>query len=344
MRDFLKGYIKSLQSKPSYPRYVTIHWADYIELLCLANLDGEVSKDDVVDRLEERGNDLYEGYPDDVSEFQAFDSDEGDIATRRGERDDKWKTLVGDWFAVLKLRTALYGASYPFRITEKEIIIDEHLSKDQKVYIYLLLCSNLYLFDKKSQNILSSSFELLCYEAMRSFLPADAEIHLFGKNQYNKTGRYHTNMTFWDKINSLAADLHEQINPNISKDDYPTTNKGDGGLDVVAWIPTGDALPSTLIYLGQCACTPDWVGKQNDSSFQSWINKISFTNYINNVVFIPYCFRGINVKWFKPGDIRLSFLIDRKRILFYLKATDILSNLPSSEIVEKIIKTKEGVV
>jgi hypothetical protein len=343
VKDFSHRYIKSLQSKPTHPNYVSIHWADYIELLCIANLDGEVSRDDVIERLEERGNDLNEGDPHDIDEFNSFDSDEGEIASRRGERDDKWKTLVNDWFKVLKVRTATYGRSYPFKVNEKEITIYPSLTQQQKVYVYLLLCSNLYLLDKRTQNILANSFELLSCQTLKAILPTNAEVHLFGSNPYNKNGKY-SKTTFWDRMGILANDLYEELNPKISKDEYPPTNKGDGGLDIVAWIPTGDNLPSMPIFFAQCACTTEWVTKQNDSAFQAWINKLSLTNYTNNLIFIPFCYRGANGNWFKPGDIRLSFLIDRKRILFYLKELTTFKGLPSTKIVDEIIKSKEGIV
>lgn len=345
MSKLQSTYLRRLQTKPSYSKYITIHWADYIELICLANLDGEVSEYDVIDRFEERERDLYEGDPDDIDEMKSFEEEDGEIATRRAEIDDKWKIRVEDWFKVLSVRASLYGEDYPFVVSEKEIKIKDSLSPRQKIYVYLLLCSNLYLVDKASQNVLANAFELISFDALKAILPPNAQIHLFGSNPYNRSGRYHSNLSFWERTNTLASDLFEHVNPKISESQYPKANKGDGGLDIVAWIPTGDKLPSMPIFFGQCACTTEWISKQNDSAFPSWANRINLTTHTTNIVFIPFCYRGADGSWFRVADIRLSFLIDRKRILFYLSDTyDKFEKLPFAGIVQTIIDTKENIV
>lgn len=337
-------YLRRLQTKPSHPKSTSIHWADYIELLCLANLDGEISEYDVIDRFEERERDLSEGDPDDIDELRSFE-DENEGATRRAEIDDKWKIRVEDWFKVLNVRMSLYGQSYPFIVDEKEIKLKSSLNNYQTIYIYLLLCSNLYLLDKTNQLVLANSFELMSFDALKSMLPEKAEVHLFGSNPLNNSGKYGGGLSFWKRFNALAKDLCEQINPLVKEADYPASHKGDGGLDIVAWIPTGDNLPSIPIFFGQCACTAEWIGKQNDSAFASWTNRINLTNHTNNIVFIPFCYRGADGKWFRVADIRLSFLIDRKRMLFYLgDKYERFGKLPASKIIETIINAKEGIV
>ncbi len=69
MSDLIELYLKNLQNKPSFPTYRSFLWADYIELLCFANYDGELSHVDIIDRLLERERDLYEGDDDDLKEM-----------------------------------------------------------------------------------------------------------------------------------------------------------------------------------------------------------------------------------------------------------------------------------
>ena len=45
-------------------------WADYIELLCLTNKDGRISKADVLDFVRERIKDLKEGRTQEDSEAE----------------------------------------------------------------------------------------------------------------------------------------------------------------------------------------------------------------------------------------------------------------------------------
>ncbi|MDQ6890731.1 MAG: hypothetical protein M3Z56_10700, partial [Bacteroidota bacterium] len=214
----------------------------------------------------------------------------------------------------------------------------------QKLYLYLLLCSNLYLFDEATRIKLTSSFEMVSFNAFKNILPEQAEAHVFGANPLNKEGKFKDG-SLWQKINKLSSEVNEILDPRINESNYKR-NTGDGGLDLVGWIPTGDSLPSSIIYFAQCACTEEnWKSKQHDASHETWSQKIIFKNYTNNNIFIPFCFRQSDGTWFKIEDIRLSFLIDRKRLLhYYLQRQNISFNtLPAYQIVEEIIKARENI-
>lgn len=339
-------YISSLHKSPPYPKYKSFHWADYIELLCLANLDEELSVQDIVDRLTER-IDLGESkfYEDETESIE----DDTKIGSRQPEISDKLEIEVSDWFKLLQVRSSLYGTAYPFIITDNEIKRKrQRFTKQQKLYVYLLLCSNLYLFefDTRINGILANSFELISHSTLKKILPSQAVSHLFGSNPLNRTGKYGSRFSFWQKINQLADDLFSKLHPEVDELNYPSNHRGDDGLDIVAWIPTGEPVSNSLIFLAQCACRPnEWITKQSQSSYDAWSNKIVFTTYTNNIMFIPFCFRRADKNWFRAGDIRKSFLVDRKRIIFYLtKEYKDFSKLPAASIVENVIGTKEGVV
>src|SRR4029077_14117838 len=116
--NVIKEYLRNLQDKPSYPKYKSYKWADYIELLCIANIDGQLSKNDIIDRLEGREKDLQEADADDLEELEELEKEDNENPTRRSEIADKWSTHLADWFKILNLRNALYGNSYPFDINE----------------------------------------------------------------------------------------------------------------------------------------------------------------------------------------------------------------------------------
>jgi hypothetical protein len=343
MADSVNIYIGNLQNKPSYPIINLHHWTDYLELLCLANIDGELSKADYIQRFAPRENDLREGNIEDMEAMDELEKEGSFTSTNRSQKADKWTVRLDDWFLLLEHRAKLYGDYYPFKVEIDSLVLkDIPFSKHQLLYCYLLFCSNLYLFDDADRGALANSFELLSVDVLKNLLPANAHVHLFGKNPLN-VGDFVGPL--WDKIHLLAEKLNEQVNSIMKKERYPPTNTGDDGLDVVGWVPSGDSLPSKLIYFGQCTCNvTDWSSKQNDSAFNAWSNKISLTNYTNNIIFIPFCFRDASGQWINVGDISKSLLIDRRRLLYYLyEDFETFEKLPSYGLFENIVIAKEEV-
>lgn len=337
-------YIKNIQNKPSFEKYKSFLWADYMELLCLVNKDGELSNVDIIDRLLERERDLHEASDDDLEEIEELEKEDNENPTQRSEIPIQWENYLSSWFNVLQYRQVIYNDSYPFEINDKVIKTKTtEFTEDQEIYLYLLLCSNLYLFDEATRIKLTSSFEMISFSALKNILPEEAEVHVFGANPLNTNGEFQQG-SLLQKIKKLSTKLNEAINPRINENNY-LHNVGDGGLDLVGWIPAGDTQPSLIVHFAQCACTEEWVSKQDSSSHNTWQAKISITNYINNSIFIPFCFRAADGTWFKIEDIRLSFLIDRKRILYYyLKKQNVAFNsLPAYQIVEEIVKARESV-
>lgn len=328
--------ISKLENKPKYAKYKSHHWADYIELLCLINIDRVITQSDVLDRVRGREEDLGEGNVDDIEESnEAINTD-----YERAEYEDKWVIQVNDWYCLLEFRSSLYQEYYPFELINDTLSLKKKITINHKFYIYLLICSNLYLFSKEIQNLLAGCFEILGLTVFKNFLPNDADIKLFGKSQYNQ-GMY-SKGTLWTKIQALANNLKETVHPYLKSDDYASTDTGDGGLDIVAWIPTGDELQSRLIYLGQCACTDDWVNKQDDSSYKTWSKTIVLTTYTNNIILVPFCYRKAEGNWFKIKDIRESYLIDRKRMIYHHRDdfAEFLT-LPVIQIIDQLISAHE---
>lgn len=336
-------YIGNLQNKPNYPNINLHHWTDHLELICLANIDGEVSKVDYIKRFAAREADLREGDIDEMKAMDELDEEGSSFSTNRSSKSDIWETRLDDWFLLLQHRETLYGEYYPFKIDGDSLVIkDSTMSKHQSIYCYLLFCSNLYLFNGSDRGALASSFELLCLDVLKNILPANAEIHLFGKNPLNK-GEFIGSL--WGKIQLLANKLNEQVNSKLKQSMYPPTNTGDDGLDVVGWVPTGDGLPSKLVYFGQCTCNvTDWASKQNDSSFNAWSNRITLTNYSNNIILVPFCFREATGDWVSVGEISKSLLVDRRRLLYYLYGNfETFEKLPSYTLFENMVVAKEEV-
>ena len=345
---FGEKYLKGLEKSPRRKVLQTNSWADYVELVCVANVDGQVSREDIIERLARRAKDLNEDDQDElvvVEELEQEGDEDSTEPSRRAEVSDKWDIRIQDYFKTLTLRESLYGLNYPFQIEGDSLSLKANLSDAQLFYIYLLLCSNLYLFDDATSQKLSGCFELVSFNAFSNLLPSKAELHLFGKNSYNTGGRYGRGK-FWAKLNKLIKDINAKRDPYIKKSEYSEIDTGDGGLDLVAWIPTGDDLPSNLVFFAQCACTYGFVEKQHSSSSTRWSHLISFKNPPTNSLFIPFCFRSSDGTWIKSADIMSTFIIDRRRIInYYLDTKKIkFSKLPVFEIVKEVIDLKEAIV
>jgi len=340
-------YLKGLEKSPGYTQMLPNSWADYIELVCLANIDGEVSVEDMIDRLAGRVKDLREDSAEALEELDKLEKEsEDDVQpSRRAEVSDKWDTRVISYFKVLSLRHQLYGDDYPFIVKDDCIFAKKILGDNNLLYIYLLLCSNLYLFDDETRNDLANSFELICFNAFQKLLPQDSISYLFGKNPLNKRGRY-SRGTFWEKLKKLTLELNEKMNAHVKKSDYSEYNTGDDGLDLVGWLPTRDKLPSSIIHFAQCACTYDFETKQHSSGHYDWLQKISFKNLPLNSTFIPHCYRRADGTWINVTKIKFTFLIDRRRILnFYDDSRKIqFKKLPIFSIVKNISNLKENVI
>lgn len=339
----IDSYITSLQKKPGFPHYKAHLWSDFLELLCLANIDGEISKEDVLDRLAERELDLQEGDADEVLELESLDLEGMAEPAQRYRRHDYWMERIDSWYSVFSSRRNLYGDNYPFRVEGNDLVLHyDSNNLNHKYYVYLLLCSKLSLFDKTTSGAFSSHYELLSFDALSHILPKSFKVILFGSNSRNLDPAYGNGVNCLTKIKNLASELNENLSSNLKESAFPANNYGDEGLDLVAYLDTGDSLSSKLIILGQCACTSKWVEKQSSSSYSNWHNLISLTAMTTNAIFIPFCFRDGDGNWDKPSDIRQTFVIDRFRLIYYLKKSHKFSK-DIDDVLDEILKTREPI-
>jgi len=276
-------------------------WADYIELLCLLNLDKEITQGDVVQRVRT----LKDDFPTTDEEVELATSEPSN-------RDDRWKRKVADWFIQLKYRADSFGTIYPFKILNNGNVLKTkgRIHKCHKIYIFLLLSSNLRCVSKSDQYNLTSFFEYLCFHALVEFLPDTSQAYMFGVSKVNKDRRYSGN--FQNKIHNLSEDIGESINQKY-EEEIRAKSGGDGGLDLVAWIPFDDGLTSFPIFFGQCTCTQDWGRKQYDID-PSRFNYITYTVPPVLMIFIPHVYRNDSGKWYNAMEIATSVLFDRLRI------------------------------
>ncbi|MBI5770116.1 MAG: hypothetical protein HZA93_20240 [Verrucomicrobia bacterium] len=316
-------------SPPTEPLFDVHHWADWVELLCVANIDGAITSQMAAKRAR-----------------LARDTGEGggeladDASGSRAEISDEWAVRVEEWFHHLEMRASFLGEAYPFAIApdRRKLSLRPNFEARHRVYLFLLISSSLRNF-KRHQSQLTSAFETIGARGMEKLMPAGAEIHVFGASAH-RTGRFSL-PHLWDNLVELERALRGNL--LVKKDDYSKHDHGDGGLDLVGWLPSGDSAEGLLVMFGQCACTEDWTRKQFSSSIDKWSSTITLQTDPRNSIFIPLCPRKADGNWHKKQDhSRTTLVIDRFRLLHLLRdLSDSLVALPVFSVVDSILKDKE---
>lgn len=282
-------------------------WVDYWELLCLRHIDQEFSRADLEDWIKDSAN----GPAD---------------SNARSQR-------TYDFVQHLEYRVAAFGPWYPFEVESGGVLkVVSEWTPQRRFYLFLLMAANLRYF-KSQIPTLTDTFEDASSYCLRMMLPAGAPVYLMGaKNR----GRY--NGSLWSKINLLAEDLCENV--TASEPNFPPNNTGDGGLDIVGWLPPGDSEPGRLVLFAQCGCGEEWEPKQYVSSVAQWEGRITFKAHPVNVLFTPQCFRAASGAWFNDDRIHRTVLMDRVRIVRRMRDEDIADAMAgANENVEALLTT-----
>ena len=310
------------------------HWEDWVELCCIANMDGEADVTSIADRLREERETRKEedsskenetGEPTDDTDW-ALESDKHDLKVKK-------------WFISLANRAQMLGDDYPFEINleNSKLKLRGKLTNVHRLYVALLMMANLHYFGS-SESDLTSSFEEIGVAVFRWLLPSHADIHRFGKGP-NNSGRYKGHI--WTKIKKLADDL--SCETKCTKEEFAPTDNGDGGLDLVGWVPWRDPAPGRFLILGQCTCMPKWEKKQDEASGTRWASRLDFVTHPMTVILIPFFLRTSSGAWHRRTDFSGHLVIDRLRLLRTLAGTaSEFSKLPALKHVTACLAAKEG--
>lgn len=190
---------------------------------------------------------------------------------------------------------------------------------------------------KPFQSDLTSGFESISKEALKSYLPNFAQVKSFGKNTEFR-GYAH------EKIRLLASEM----NINVDEEYLSTiASRGtqDLGLDVVGWIPLIDKIGNYVSIFGQCACGKDWNKKLNETRRYNKFLKV-YLSEITHSLFIPYSLINYNnSNFFEHHEFGVPILLfERKRILSLIGDENVLSFLSSKELIEKCLGFEEDIV
>ena len=257
-----------LDTKMSRPTGMDLYiWCDYIELRCLVDKDRRLSQGRVQEILDDTAQMYGEQTDADVvnppdGAVAAADVDGGvddGIPHGAGHAGTRDEMRVAGWFANLAFRAKLFGNAYPFKLSPdgQELEALPVDTKLRELYVQMLMSASLRLVPKDRRDELTESFEETSHEIFRQLMPTGWEVHRFGAKG---ASRYEG--LLYDKLVALCKDLRGKL--GLEKRHFDPNDRGDGGLDLVAWHPmAGDERDGLPVALAQCGCTSDgdaWTG------------------------------------------------------------------------------------
>lgn len=325
MKNFSDRFIEQFEDLkvelPVAAKHIEHLYADYVELVALFSNNSFVTASDILDRIKDSGELRRQENQEEITVGEENDINEG------------WITCI---FQIIEERSNLFLSDYPFEFSTNKIIIKSNLADKQELYLFLLISSNLDLFNKLKSE-LTSDFETVSYYALKNYLPSHAIVKQFGKKS-DYTGNA------IKKIKDLALDLKVDVREheitNISE-----RNNQERGLDVIGWIPFSDNCPNLITILGQCTCGKDWASKHHDTKrYKHYLKFYRLSPY--HAIFIPYALIGHGgSKFYRSDDIEENTLVfERKRIIDFFNNKTEFDALESKQIVDKCISYTEDIV
>jgi hypothetical protein len=322
--SFFSNFTLRLLEK--YPRKTKMYlYADYFELVALFNNGTVIGIEEMLNRLHDEGI------------LRIIIEDEDIDFENKSLVNDTEEIFVIEVFELINQRKNSFENDYPFFLTNcNNIEMKNELNDRHKLYIFLLLSSNLNLF-KTFQLDLTTEFEIVAQEALKKYLPDFAIIKGFGRNTEFQGYAI-------DKIRQLAKMMNVEVD-EFYLDSVSRQGTQDLGLDIVAWLPLKDNIGNYISIFGQCACGKDWNKKLNETRRYNKFLKI-YLSEINHSLFIPYSLINYNDSaFFEHHEFGESILLfERKRILSLIDSKNIYNTLNSKELVEKCIAFEENIV
>ncbi len=323
-KQFTKFYLKPRQ----HPDKLIHLYADYVELVALIYNGDFATSANIAKRYKVENIELTE------KEIKKGD----EIGSSKAETDDSVELFIDSIFSVIEDRTTAYGEFYPFEVLTKGVKLraDVEENEKMKVYLALLLSSNLNYFDQFEPE-LTAEFEEISFRALCNYLPQTPKsiIKQFGKNS-DYSGKAEK------KIKDLASDLNIMIN----EDEISGVVEGnqERGLDVIGWVPFNDRIPNMLVVIVQCACGKEWYKKQNETE--------RYENYYRfyrlkpiHTMFIPYALAKNEREFYQRDELAPDkLLFERGRILQFLQDTSFINSLDTKRIVDSCISFEEDIV
>lgn len=248
------------------------------------------------------------------------DADETDLldgAPAGGQVGTRNEMRVAGWFKNLAFRAKTFGPAYPFKLSidGQEIEMLQVDAPERVLYVQMLMSASLRLVPKTRHEELTESFEVTSHEIFKQLMPFGWEVHRFGAKG---ASRYEG--LLFGKLKALVKDLRGKL--HLKAKDFKPNDRGDGGLDLVAWHPmAGDERDGLPIALAQCGCTSDsdgWSKKSLEASPAKLRSHIHVLHTWSTYYFMPHDLTeaaGNRIDWQQRANLTDTIVIDRSRVI-----------------------------
>lgn len=275
-------------------------WADFIELNAISHPDKCWSRGDLVG-VATRGKDKGTSFNPEI----------------------RWNEVLN----FIESRVSTFQDLYPFEVSDDRdtLSLKEEGSKEADNYISLLIASGMRHVSRDHRPALARYFEEACYLIFTKLVPEGSQIRATwagGGSAAVYTG------TLYEKMNLIATDI--RCTANFDEDDFKARDRGDGGIDLIAWHPMGDDREGLPISFAQCGCSKeDWKFKQLEASFAKHGRNLPVMHRWANYYFMPLDLRRSDGNWAYKSDIGEAIIVDRLRFLRLAQQYEILDQMPS---------------
>lgn len=281
------------------------HWADFVELRAFIHPDGCFSK-----------SDLY-GVQRRVTN-----------SNRSFKAEERW----GDALGFIANRRHVFSRAYAFKPSDNGAyleLVEDPLTPEQYLYLSLLFASSLRFIQQKEWPKITRLFEEISYAVFAPLMPKNSEVRKTwagGGLAAPYTG------TLYQKMCAIARDI--RCNANISERDFAGNDRGDGGIDMIAWHGMADDREGIPVAFAQCGCsTEDWTHKHLEPSPAKLFRQLPLMHRWATYYFLPVDLRWADGDWAYKNDLGEAIFVDRLRILNLVKEFGVVDTLPKLDFV-----------
>jgi len=176
--------------------------------------------------------------------------------------DEPRQELVDDVFEELTYRASVVGASYPFALDKKALVLncpyrDSPQNPGQIVYLFCLLASGIrdkrFAPPQHVEQRIGNVFQICGCLAAGAYV--GGEVASFGFPRASGTDFLPALREAYARFGAGAIRADDDVPEGLP------TNLKDGGIDVIAWQDLPDTMPGKLYLIGQCASGKNWRDK-----------------------------------------------------------------------------------
>ena len=227
--------------------------ADWMEFSALMAAGTEASAQDLITAIGRTGSSDAILHEDEEEPWDnGGDVDEPPIDEAVEREDETLERIADATLEQLERREQYLGDLYPFTVSG---VLKAKSNAIETAYTFLTAITIQGWKNHDAPEKAASLFEELSAAALVGYLGGTASARSFNFG----FPRYGGPPGFGDAVNELCNQFGE--GGGFREDRPNASNVKDANLDLVAWVPFGDARPNQLSFFGQCATGANWRNK-----------------------------------------------------------------------------------